>query len=157
MKKIILFLAIVCFIVIQSFGQNVDRSVIASAGTEMAASSYYLSFTLGELVVDSYNSGGYELSEGFQQSDISLQSVQEQFLLDVVLFPNPSSDVIYLEVGTQNEMQFSLFDAAGRLLLQKTFFGKTSIQSSEYANGMYLLRITDLEEGQSNVYKVEFH
>ncbi len=66
-KPIILFI----FSIISTFGisQNVlERSVVATSGDNSSSANFNISYTIGEAAVNSAQSSGYSLSEGFQKA-----------------------------------------------------------------------------------------
>jgi len=67
MKKLLL-LSVVCFVVVSANGQSISSSVVASAGGYSEAGEISLSWTLGELAVETFTASELILTQGFQQS-----------------------------------------------------------------------------------------
>ncbi|MBA3682082.1 MAG: T9SS type A sorting domain-containing protein [Bacteroidetes bacterium] len=65
-----------------------------------------------------------------------------------MFFPNPASDVISVNYKTQNNSKLELRNALGQLIFEQTFNGPVSdyIDVSKYANGSYVLSITEKGE-----------
>jgi len=61
------------------------------------------------------------------------------------LYPNPAKELVYLDFGNvQNErMTVTIFDAAGRLILENTFVGESrfTLDLSDFAVGFYEIRV----------------
>lgn len=68
------------------------------------------------------------------------------------IYPNPSSDVIYVDVQGQAEYFISLFDITGKLILSG--FNQDQIEISSIENGMYLLKFRELKSGTEIIKKV---
>lgn len=69
------------------------------------------------------------------------------------LFPNPASDATLLRYGNLEMLSLRVFDAAGRMLLEKTKqFEKAEIiiETSTFASGIYTVQVTT---GQGSVSK----
>ncbi|NLL28714.1 MAG: T9SS type A sorting domain-containing protein [Bacteroidales bacterium] len=136
-----LYLILFMLLSFAGFSQNFDRIAISSGGI----SSDTLNATIGEVFVFSISSGGISLDAG-SQSDTSNTSgitASEIFAAkesSAFVFPNPVSDFLNLMIdGVADEtIAFSIFDAAGRLVLQ---------HNSVPANNLYTLRVQSLSAG----------
>jgi len=69
---------------------------------------------------------------------------------DFKIFPNPASDLIYVS-GESNDLQLEVIDYSGRKILSANH--QSSIDIRQLAEGMYLLRITDLRSGKTSIQK----
>jgi len=74
--------------------------------------------------------------------------------IDVKVFPNPSSDIIYIQQKKINNLQYKLFDSTGKLLVSRlnseanqTFI----LDVSQYNSGIYYLEIIDENNGRRYV------
>jgi hypothetical protein len=85
-------------------------------------------------------------------SDVLLTAVEKTSLADVKIFPNPSKDIIYVELGSIKEsndrIEISVFDLFGKQILQKEFTSdeKISLTISELSAGTYILRLKNGNE-----------
>ena len=74
----------------------------------------------------------------------SLDDISENSFFS--LYPNPAKDVVYLDFGTlQNELlTVSVFDAAGRLILENSFVGESrfTLDLENFAVGFYEVRVS---------------
>jgi gliding motility-associated-like protein len=79
MKKLHLFFFI--FLYLKGFTQPVAPEVIASGGGFTNNSQFSNSFTIGEIsLVDTYTSGSFILTQGFQQPDIEPKTADDFFI-----------------------------------------------------------------------------
>jgi hypothetical protein len=142
--------------------QQIKQEVIASAGgfNKSSDNSLSISWTLGETIIPTFTSADGQLiiTHGFQQKLI-ITAVEENIddLVDVTIYPNPTSEVVNISFGTatDNEILVYLLDAQGKLV--KTDRIGTSvlikmINMQDLPAGIYYLR---LAKGKLvNVYKV---
>jgi hypothetical protein len=61
----------------------------------------------------------------------------------VSVYPNPASNVIYLESGTYETMHFELLSVTGVRITSRTIIRKGSVDISDLPTGTYLYRISD--------------
>ena len=81
--------------------------------------------------------------------------------IDIAIYPNPSSDIIKVEINSKNNKQirYSLLDMAGRIIEQGNWNLNSSNSSfilniSDYNNGVYLLQLnTDKRQSSFRVLK----
>ena len=87
-----------------------------------------------------YNPGGLsDASEGCISDE---SSVEIQKVNDIVVYPNPANDVIYVKADVA---KMSLYDAAGSLLIETT---ENPINISMFANGIYTLKVLTKDGSQ---------
>lgn len=76
----------------------------------------------------------------------------EYEVLELKVYPNPSSDIFQIQI--QEDIQLEIFDVMGKMVLQKkAHTGTTSINLSEYAPGIYLLKVKNTY-GKTKVAKI---
>ncbi|MES2765652.1 MAG: T9SS type A sorting domain-containing protein [Bacteroidota bacterium] len=141
--------------------QEIATEVISGAGeTQQITSEMLISWTLGEGIVESYSDGQMMLVQGFHQPKITVTVVAEAdgFKNTVSVYPNPAVDYISIRLGETvapllkpaampKKIKAELHDLSGRVVNEVDF------ESNEYkmdvhflANGVYLLRLTNLED-----------
>jgi hypothetical protein len=148
MKKILLFLS--CFSLWSvTYGQANDLKVVASAGTTFTAGNLSLDWTLGEVIVDTYDEPGLGLTQGFHQPAyqlVAVKSIPAELGL-ITVFPNPFSDVLMVKMNfaafEKGEME--LVDSKGTSIWKKPFEGNEIIENysaSSLPSGSYRLAVT---------------
>ncbi len=81
--------------------------------------------------------GGYVQST--LVTNIETTSIQQ---MGLSFYPNPSSDLLYFDNISNNQLTVEIIDITGRLILQKTNLEQvSSIDVSNLANGTYLIRV----------------
>ncbi len=94
--------------------------------------------------------GGLSLMEVDPNSSSSIPEIS---LLEAVIYPNPVTNSLIIEVQTQLETLLQINDLNGRVMHQTHFNTQTSLDVSEMESGIYLLRLTDTS-GRSVVKKI---
>ena len=100
MKKIIFSILILLSLNSKAQIDTLNQIVIANAGEVIESQNYILNFTLGEFMVETFNSGQSILSQGFHQVDSLIStSIREisGFKHEIIAYPNPTQDFITLE------------------------------------------------------------
>ncbi len=103
-----------------------DAEVIAS--TPISNDNYFY-----ELQVDNmpFALDAYNLSSSHQDYESTLENI--------TIYPNPSSDFIYLNSNV--ELQAAVFDITGKLIINEYFTAKLDV--SFLKKGTYILNLTD--------------
>ena len=73
----------------------------------------------------------------------SASSVLENDAISLNVYPNPMSDLLNIEVATQENYILKMYTATGQQILNLTFKNKFQLNTNNYAAGFYLLRIED--------------
>ena len=134
--------------------QSITPEVIASAGDHFQNSSVQLSWTLGEVMIDTYDNGTNILTQGFHQTELTVTSIEET-LSDVRmnLFPNPTSEYLNIELGNnEKDINLQLYDMSGKLIHQdviNAYDTKYVLPMQSVATGKYLVQMQS-EDGKLN-------
>lgn len=160
MKKLILTILPFAVVTVVD-AQSISPQVIASAGTHFTGSNAQLSWTIGEPVITTVSNGSNIITQGFHQTLLNVTSVEEQSIagVNVTVFPNPTSDVVNINlVNNLKDLQLDLFDMSGKLLQARKIGaaeGNVQIGMNEYARANYLLRIYSVDGSVNYTYKVQ--
>lgn len=160
MKKVIIFL-FVFLISFNIFSQSAKSEVISSGGEFYENSNNSLSWTIGEVVVETTKSANNILTQGFQQPSYSLSTIKENINseFEILAYPNPTSDFLNLEIKTDNksyDIELEIIDISGKVVLnQKIKESISKINLSNFSKGTYLLKVFSKEIGEINVYKIQ--
>ncbi|MBN2213409.1 MAG: T9SS type A sorting domain-containing protein [Bacteroidales bacterium] len=150
MKKPLPLLCLVFFCA-SLHGQTLSPDVISTSGNYNQGFDVSLSWTMGEIMTETYNGSGCILSSGFQPYLLGVVTVIHDSKPDFELkiFPVPASQLITVQLGAsmQSRLNLDLFDLNGKSLLFKRLDnGSNSIDLSFLHSAEYILQITD-EEG----------
>jgi hypothetical protein len=151
-------LGISMLIVIAGHAQlSLDRQVIATLGNYAEAGGLELSYTSGELAIETAitTNGMLILTQGFQQPDTAGDFVSIDppvaFPVEYNIFPNPTSGVLKVELISDKSVTvvMDIYDMRGRKTLipvQKTRFSglKTTVFNlGILSDGFYLFNFRD--------------
>lgn len=143
-----------------TWAQSISPEVVASAGGHFQNGSVQLSWTLGEVMIDTYSSSGNIITQGFHQTDLTVTSVEQTnaVSLDVNVFPNPTAQDLNVDVrGDHVPLAITLYDLNGKLIMQENLTANQnslSMNVSYLAMANYLLTITDERGSYSATYRV---
>ena len=142
-----------------SFSQDLDHFVIGTDGGHASNNQFSLSYTIGEVVTelgrDTINN--VDLTQGFQQSYISIVSVEDHDLdIDIMIYPNPAVDYLNVTISdTDKANNYFMYDMSGKLIRQERINNKEfKIGFNTLSTGNYMLVFTD-EETKLKTIKVQ--
>jgi hypothetical protein len=67
-------------------------------------------------------------------------SVDDQNQLDILIYPNPSSDTVYID-GNYSQLEAVVYDILGKQVMNKSI--TNSIDISQLEKGVYILQLSD--------------
>ena len=140
MKRIILLVSILFVgIVLQA------QEVIATAGETLTSSTHQISFTVGETVIETIESGNVIINQGMHQSKLTVTNVSDLLYpgLEVEVFPNPTQDFITIQlVEVIGDVEYSIYDVAGKQIINaKISLNETKLDLTNYVRGTYFLKL----------------
>lgn len=146
MKKTLLTISL-CSSGLFANGQFITPDVVASAGTHFSNTAGQLSYTLGELMIETEIAGSFMLTEGFHQPDLLITAVPA-FVPAILptVYPNPAGDFFNLRiVGGLEVMEMGLYDLQGKRVAQQNISPDVTerVDISPLPAGVYFIRISD--------------
>lgn len=143
MKKSFLLLSALCFWSILSV--NAQSSIVPAGGTA-SGNGGTVTYTVGQIAVQTNSDGNTSISEGVQQPyEISVVGVDDYpgISLSMSVYPNPTLDRLKLEISNSDfEGEVKVFDMNGKYLLSKKIEGQTTeMDFSPYAPGTYFVSV----------------
>jgi hypothetical protein len=141
-RKIALFAFTILF-TINLFSQD----VISSQGDSYTDSSASIDFTIGEVVTSTVSNGEKTLTQGFHQTNWSFVSIENHVPnYEAIIFPNPTDNFLNIKAISFKNVNYSLFDEMGKLVLNGTLYSeKTSLDVSKLHTGLYSLVLNNSE------------
>ena len=149
MKKSALLLPCLCLVSTAISAQlSLSPSVIASGGGYREAGNISISWTLGEVAVNTLTGNGIMLTQGFQQPfDIGVGYRPDQVNWQISVYPNPVKDELRIRFDVEKTGDFLLevHDVTGRLISQKKHSVSPGdiilLNTSTYKSGVYFLKV----------------
>ena len=139
-----------------ALAQSISKQVIGTAGKTQSNSNLKVSWTTGEPVVGLMTAGGNQLSNGYYPA-MNLQALSvEDNVLDVQLkvYPNPTSQSLYVSHPELNSFGITIVDLNGKLLYKGSINKDEPLDVSNYTQGMYLVTIENKASNKKNTYKI---
>ena len=152
--KMYILLCLFIFSLGKLTAQKLERQVVASAGDHLQSGSLTLDWTLGETMVETYeSSNNLSLNQGFRVGSIIMVGTFEPSNdLKFEAFPNPTSEIVYVSSNSNKRLSVAIVDLMGRTLsIQDIEFPvvKAPIYLSGLPAATYFLRISD-KSGNAN-------
>ncbi len=160
MKRILLFVFPICFLPSYFLhAQSFTPDVIGSAGTFATSASGSMSWTIGEVMTETYSSANNFFTQGFHQPDTSFViSVIDNAQPNISVYPNPVIDNVIIDFSASSgNYSVEIFDMQGQLLRKEPISAnqkQLNISFLDFANGMYFLNIINKETNTRSSYKI---
>lgn len=136
--------------------QSISKQVIGAAGKTQTNNNLKVSYTVGEPVVGLMTAGGNQLGNGYYPA-LNLQALSiEDNVLDLQLrvYPNPTSQSLYVSHPDMNSFGITIVDLNGKQLYSGTINKEEPLDVSNYTQGMYLITIENTTTNKKNTYKI---
>jgi len=137
-------LLLIAFPVVCS-AQEITQSVVSTAGGNVQNDTYTNSWTIGEVITETFSMESYTLSQGFQQGNLVVNWIGENVPpeFQIKAYPNPVKDVIIVELQNQG-LGYQLINIKGRVIQNGIFFSiQDQIDFTDIPSGTYFLKVKD--------------
>ena len=144
--------------------QTLERQVLASAGETFTGSNATVEMTTGELAIATFSSSASILTQGFQQTRLTVTAVDDQVIPDlhasyeIKVYPNPVQDQLFFEItGDLLPVRTILSDMRGKFVAEQPEIQmgqRHSFPMQQLADGMYFLRVFDATGKPLKTFKV---
>ncbi len=157
-KNYLLILVTVIFLSTWANAQSISPFVIAPAGGEGSGNNMNIQWTLGEMMIETFEANDLILTQGFHQPHLIVTSVEELpgYEISIDAFPNPTSDLVNIRINDESfaGLQYKLFDSNGRLVDTNTLENSiTKINLSDKQPGVFFL-IVSKERKEIKTFKI---
>ena len=143
---------------LSGFSQTISKQVIGPAGATYEYGTNKLSYTAGEVLVGAMTSedGSIQLGNGYYPSlDLSTLNTQSPELqLQVKVFPNPTTEAIFITHPTEQFFEVRITDVSGKQILQTPHQKQQPLNVQSLTSGTYFVSVTTKESKQTNTYKI---
>mgnify|MGYP001344378524 CR=1 FL=1 len=157
MKKLTGFLFV--SVSLSSIAQSLTPTVVSSTGDYYVGSAATLSWTLGEVVTDTYNGTSNQLTQGFHQPDLRFSIIEDLATeMTLNLFPNPTNGLVSFEIKNNfDALNIAILDPAGRIIYTSSYAAQSVLQIdlSTFANGIYYMQVTTESNQKIKTLKIE--
>ena len=141
-----------CLMGLYTSGQSISSYVIASAGESVENGGISVSWTLGELAIETLEDDGNTLilTQGFQQGYFEITSIGEPLSdnFNLKVYPNPATEYVLVDLQSDeiNDAIVELYDLNGKMVYNDKFDvieGPNKVDLTGLNSSQYILRITD--------------
>lgn len=136
------------------------QEVIASGGDYFETANGSISFTIGEVVIETIENGENCLTQGFQQSTLSIfagideNPVEEPKGKRMIVYPNPTNDYAKLRIPDYEGCRYQLCTYRGEIIKEaKIESVETVFSFVDYPLAAFLIRVFD-KNNSLKVFKV---
>ncbi len=144
---------------LSSIAQSLTPTVVSSTGDYYVGSAATLSWTLGEVVTDTYNGTSNQLTQGFHQPDLRFSIIEDLATeMTLNLFPNPTNGLVSFEIKNNfDALNIAILDPAGRIIYTSSYAAQSVLQIdlSTFANGIYYMQVTTESNQKIKTLKIE--
>ena len=153
------FILVFLLLGFSSYAQpSISKQVIGPSGATFENGNNKLSYTAGEVVVGAMTDedGSYQLGNGYYPSlDLStLNTESPELKLQVKVFPNPTTEAIYISHPTEQFFEVRITDISGKQTLQTGHQKEQPLSVQTLTTGTYFITVTTKESKQTNTYKI---
>jgi hypothetical protein len=140
--------------------QSFDPYVIGSSGTFASSASGSMAWTVGEVMTKTYSSAGNFFTQGFHQpvDTVFIDVIADISTQNISIFPNPVVDNLVIDFSSSSgNYSIEIINMQGQLLRTETVSSgqkRLGISFYNFANGVYLLNIVNVETHSRNSYKI---
>ncbi len=162
MKALLMIILFLGFL-IQSQAQYRMQSLVASSGDYFKLNSYQISWSLGEIAIETYTSDNLIVTQGFHQPEGKIVGIQENKTGGpaILIYPNPARDAVNIiiqatTVPDEYPDRYELYDVSGRLLdVNKITEKQFNLHIGKYSGALYFLRLLNSASGFSSTTIVQ--
>lgn len=129
-------------------GQTIEKYSIDNGGASVTNGGIQMLYSIGEVNIQEFNTGGIIISEGFigfdfNSNTLSVSNFEER---NMVVYPNPASSFIHIKTNLSLE-KIEIYDVYARLVLKTKY--NNSIRISKLSKGTYLLKVYSIHKSYS--------
>ena len=141
MMKILIGLILICFSL-----QSEAQQVIGAAGTTTTTSGGSVSYTVGEIAIQTIETSSGTASEGVQQAyeiyKVGVTELASESSINV--YPNPTNGQLTLKTKNLNKnLSYELYDSQGKQIHKcASFSDGHTLSITEFVNAVYYLKIS---------------
>lgn len=134
------------------FGQE----VISFQGDSYSNTSGSIDFTIGEVIITTASDGNNDLTQGFHQTNWNFVGLDYQNPdFEISVYPNPIDNELNIETDAFENMNYVIYDAVGKIVLQSKLTGaKTQIKSRHLLPASYTLVVQNQNQEKVKTFKL---
>lgn len=144
----------------QANAQSIEPQVVGSVGDHYTSSGAQLSFTAGEVTIETVSASNGIITQGFHQPESSGVGINEiSGKIEMNVFPNPTFDFVTVALKKHSQdYSLALIDAQGKVVHQNTLLKNSATQRidlSRLAAGTYILRVVSSDASEAATFNIQ--
>ena len=139
-----------------SLAQSSSQKLLTGSGGDYSSQGLNMEFSLGEIMIESYEDGSNIMTQGLHQGFLRLTAINEHAVnSEIIIFPNPTKDWLKIDFKKEINGQLQLSDINGKLIVKRDFRDVQSdqINIQELAQGTYFLSL--FIDNQRYTYQIQ--
>lgn len=141
---------------VSMYDDGTNGDLIANDGNYTGAFPWYMGGKTAKFYIRATNTNATMLNPEraeyeFWMYDLPLSSEPLENTLTISIYPNPTSDFIFISKSNETKLNYTVLDAAG-IQMAKEELVSNYFDVSNYANGVYFVQFAD-ENGRSTTKK----
>ena len=160
MKIISLILTSAAFAFQNASAQSFQPTVVGSAGTFATSASGSMSWTIGEVMTETYSPAGNFFTQGFHQppDNFIVIAVSDPSVETISIYPNPVASNLIIDFSSAiGNYSICIYDMLGNVLRKENVSAnqkQLNIPFLQFADGVYLLDIVNSASNSRSSYKI---
>ena len=122
-----------------------SQEAVVIQGDNYSNPNANINFSIGEVVISTVSDGNYYLTQGFHQTNWNFVGFEDLVpTYEVKVYPNPSSEFLYINTKDFNGVSYFFYDSMGKLILQNSLSStEDAVNVSQLSTGTYYLVLAD--------------
>lgn len=160
--KLIISTIIALLTTVSAISQNQSPQLISSSANSQINSGVQLSWSLGEIITETYSSANIMLSQGFLQPKYNINtSTLEPMINGMAVYPNPAADhlIIQFDKTLPENLTYQFIQMDGQICFTGQIeFNKTKIIiDPRLPKGIYILRILSSNLSENKSFRISIN
>ncbi|NOX86833.1 MAG: hypothetical protein GXO86_12865 [Chlorobi bacterium] len=122
------------------------QQVVSTGGDYFETNNGSISFTIGEVVIETIENGDNCLTQGFQQSTLNVFTILDEKPTGKrwIVYPNPTNDYVKLRIPDYEGLRYQLCTYRGKIIKEgKIENTETLFSFIDYPLAAFLIRVID--------------
>ena len=123
--------------------QTIQPSVVNTTAGSFGDTEMLIEWSLGEMSIATIGNSSHLVTQGFLQPNLEKQVGTENIAIqaDILAFPNPVKDYMYLSAKSIDKWQIEIYDVTGKIILKTDFQPKLDLQTLK--PGLHIVTLID--------------